>query len=59
MAKCRAKTKSGKACKAAAVGKTGRCLFHGPSNKRKTRSYNPGTSVVRAGPSIPRNYRRK
>jgi len=37
MAKCGAKTKAGKACKAAAVGKTGRCLFHGAGNQPKNR----------------------
>jgi hypothetical protein len=37
MVKCRAKTKTGRACKAAAVGKTGRCLFHSASNAPKNR----------------------
>jgi len=37
MAKCRSKTKTGKACKAAAVGKTGRCLFHSKTKKTRGR----------------------
>lgn len=40
MAKCSARTKAGKACQAAAVGKTGRCLFHGSSNSPKRSGVN-------------------